>query len=559
MTPLSRSHYPDDLPASPRLRVAWSVAYWLLLLAGCAAFMVMNFYTTLKEDDFFHSLIGGDGRPIGSVADVVRSWLSYMRYDARTANLPDFLFNGLLGKTAFNVCNTLVFGLMAHLVSRLATGRNSVMALALLYCYIIAALPVPGETMLWVAGSCNYMWAFTASLAFVACVLRAAGHLTPSRSWLLAVLMLVVSFFVGGANEGTTLGVWGGMLLYFLINRDRVNRTVVIAMTGYLLGIILLVSCPGAWQRAALEVSHQGSVVQLLAERARLIGDKAVQFVTPAVALLIGLIAIVRQGFRKTLGDTPWPFIFLIMLAFVFVLNKNHDRLYFSVAMAAFVILVLALHRMLVRWPWLRVLVTVAALALCAYKYPANVDALKRYKAFFEQAEADISSVAGDQVILKARTFDGYSRFIKLFNFDSWNVFIREPSLCSHYGKSNIQFVNDTIYARYHDGRLLEGGNPVPFTVTGDRGDIQSLLAFPDHGYLALQMRQDSVSHSYQFATALTADGTPMLMPVSYFPVLYQGHQYLIFPVLGQEVATLVFSPYALDGPTISLHPSTGR
>ena len=121
--------------------IADQVLFWLLLLAGCAYMMVLNYYTTLKEDDFLHmNIYGTDGEPINSLLDVLRSWwYHYLGHDGRAANLPDFLFNGLLGKSAFNVCNTLMFGLMAYMISRHATRRNSATVLAMLFAYIVAA------------------------------------------------------------------------------------------------------------------------------------------------------------------------------------------------------------------------------------------------------------------------------------------------------------------------------------------------------------------------------------------------------------------------------------
>ena len=184
--------------ATDRCRRWGNVLYWLLLAVGCAVFMLMNFYTTVKEDDLFHSMIGGgSGRPINSLLDVLRSWVEYYRYDARTANLISFTFNGILGKTAFNICNTLVFGLMAHLLSRLATGRNSAMALVMLFTYMVTAMPVPGETLLWATGSFNYMWAFTAALLFIAYLL---WHRDARIGWPKALVVLLLSLLAGGIN-----------------------------------------------------------------------------------------------------------------------------------------------------------------------------------------------------------------------------------------------------------------------------------------------------------------------------------------------------------------------
>ena len=129
-----------------------------------------------------------------SLLDIFRSyWNHYLGHDGRVANLPDFLFNGLLGKQLFNVCNTLVFGLMAYMISRHSTRRNSATVLAMLFAYITAAWPVPGETLLWLAGSCNYLWTITASLLFIAYLL---WHRNPKPAWIQGVLVFVLSFLV---------------------------------------------------------------------------------------------------------------------------------------------------------------------------------------------------------------------------------------------------------------------------------------------------------------------------------------------------------------------------
>ena len=59
----------QDTSSSARSRYPhWeSVLFWCLLLGGCAVFLLMNFYTPIKEDDIFHSYIGGGtGRPKGA-------------------------------------------------------------------------------------------------------------------------------------------------------------------------------------------------------------------------------------------------------------------------------------------------------------------------------------------------------------------------------------------------------------------------------------------------------------------------------------------------------------
>ena len=541
---------PSPAPSERQKRLT-AVAYWLLLALGCAVFLLMNFYTTIKEDDLFHSYIGGgSGRPTNNLLDVLRSWVAYYQYDARLANIISFTFNGILGKTVFNVFNTLVFGVMAHLLSRVTTRRNSPMVLVMLYTYIVTAMPVPGETLLWPTAAFNYMWAFTASLLFIAYLM---WHRNARLGWLLGVVVFLLSVFTGGINEGTTFGVFGGLVLYYLFNRGKVNRAVTIAMAGYMVGVLILLTCPGAWDRASLEVSHDAGIMSLLSERLRILWDSSYRFITPLAAVAVILAALVKYGFKKTFTATPFPLVFLVLLAFTVVVGKEQQRLYFSASMMGFVLLVMAVDRLLSRAWWLRLAVVAAGLVLCVMYYPSNIATMKRYQTWFNAIDNDIRQSSDRQVILPVGHFNGYSRFIKYFNFDSWNFFIREETLCYYYDKDNIQFVPDSICDRFHEGRLLDGAQVSPFSAP-DCPDVLDVVEVPGpQGYMAVKMRQDTISHSYQFAQPYGSDGTPIAAIVGYFPLLYQGNEYLIFPTVDDAVARLEFSPYALDGKPISL------
>ncbi len=537
------------LSPANRQRLA-DAAYWLLLIGGCVVFLLMNLYTTIKEDDLFHSSVGSRAlQPITGLMDVLRSWVDYYRFDPRTSNFLSFLFDGILGKGVFNVCNTLVFGLMAHLFSRLATGRNSVMALVVLYTCMVTVLPVPGETMLWMDGSFNYMWTFTASMLLVIYLMK---HREKRPGLLMDAALLLLAVFVGGMNEGTTFGVFGGLVLYYLFNRDRVDGTVVIVMTGYLLGVVLLLTCPGVWERASAEVNHDTGFMSMIVSRGRLLVDKSLQYVTPAAAIVVLVLSVVVRSFRRTFTTTPFPFIFLVMLAFAFAVGKDQYRLYYAVSMMGLILVTMAIYAVCKRVWWLHLIVIVGGLALCAKYYPSNIRTMKQYQEFFNQVDAKIKQSPDRQVILEVPRFNGYSRFIKYLNLDSWNFLIRQETLCFHYNKDNIQFVNSEILDGYRQGTLLDGAVGLPFDAPScDK--IMEVLTVPHSNFMAVKMQQDTVTHSYQFAQAFMADGTPKQFPVPYFPLLYQGHEYLIFPTLDTDVTRLSFNPFSLEGTPIDL------
>ena len=541
----------DTSSPVPRRFKHWAdILYWCLLLGGCAVFLLMNLYTPIKEDDIFHSYIGGgSGRPTNNLLDVLRSWVAYYQYDARMANIISFTFNGILGKTVFNVVNTLVFGVFAHLLSRITTGRNSAMVLVMLYSYMVTAMPVPGETLLWPTAAFNYLWAFTASMLFITYLMR---HRNPRPAWLMGIAIFLLSWFTGGINEGTVFGVFGGLVLYYLFNRDQVDRAVVIAMTGYMMGVLVLLTCPGAWSRASLEVSHDAGIVSLAAERLRILWNSSCRFITPLAALFIIVAAMIKDGIKKTFTSQPFTLVFLVLLAFTVVVGKEQLRLYFSVSMMGFVLVAMAVDRLLKGAWWLRLAIVAVGLVLCVRYYPSNISTMKRYQTFFNAIDNTIRHSSERQVILPTGDFKGYSRFIKYFNFDSWNFFIREETLCYYYDKDNIQFVSDSIHDRFHSGRLLDGAEVMPFT-SPDCPDVEAVLNIPNQNYWVVQMRQDTISHSYQFAQPYDADGTPIAAIVGYFPLLYQGHEYLVFPPIDDAVMRLEFCPFALEGEPITL------
>ena len=175
------------------------VAYWGLLVLACVVMWVLNVLTPFKEDDMAFALIGR-----GSWHDI---WLSqvdhFMTANGRFADVVATLFCAFLGKGAFNVCNAAMFGLMAHLVTVLAARRRSLMVLSLFLAMVACCYPVPGQTMLWLAGSCNYLWAITATLLLVYYLQR--DHQGP-LGWGRGALLLAGAFIAGNFNEATSFG-----------------------------------------------------------------------------------------------------------------------------------------------------------------------------------------------------------------------------------------------------------------------------------------------------------------------------------------------------------------
>ena len=521
------------------------VAYWGLLVVAFAVMLVMNALTTFKEDDLAFTLIEGVWTPVRSFADLLQSHLThYTGTNGRLADLVPELFAGLLGKTAFNVVNALVFVLMAHLVSLLATGRRSLLGLSSFLTVVGTCYPVPGETMLWMAGSANYMWAITLSLALVLALKRAQGK---PLGWGMALVWLLFGFVAGGFNEATSLGFLGGLMLFYAFNYRLFDRRVVVTLMGYALGIMLIVSSPGAWNRAATDIALDLRPDDLLSSRWHIFMEKMWRFYLPLLATAVGVFLLLRRRDRAVVRQSVWTYVLVCSAAVMFALGLNHERAYAPLVTVAAIIVIQAVDFLLAgRWQRLRLLAVIALLGLCAFTYARGIIRLSQYKAYNEQVEREIAAAPG-QAILRERQFDIYSRFIKPMNYMSTNYFAHEVIYRAYYGKENVQFVNDSVYHRYHEGRLLDGAQLWPMTaknpdITGD------VLRIPGQDYIAVNLRLDTLPATpqtarYSFEKAETALSQEELQrrqdyglttayePKGFFPLEYQGRRYLILPV----------------------------
>ena len=531
------------------------VVYWGILLVACVVFWLMNCLTPFKEDDMAFTLVEGTWRPISSLGDVLRSHLTHMvNTNGRLADLVPELFCGLLGKGAFNVCNALMFGLMAHLVSLLSTHRRSILALSIFLAVVGTCFPVPGETMLWVAGSANYMWAITLSLLLVYCLQRWQGR---RLTWGGAVAWLLGAIVAGAFNEATSFGFWGGLCIYYVFNPRQFDRRAAVALVGYLLGVLCIIASPAAWDRAA-----NGGIVlnlpllELIKTRCYIFNEKLWRFYLPAIAVVVGFIALVmRRG--RAVRQCVWTWVLLALTGVMLVLGIYHERAYAAWVTVAMIIVAIGVDAALQRWPRTRLGLTVVLLGLATFTFVRGILVLRDYKAWNDKIVSEITD-SPSQAVLRMRYYDGYSRFIKPMNYLSTNFFAHEFAYRAYYGKKNVQFVRDSVYVRFHEGRLLdEARTIIPKT---DRPGLAPVIYTFDHqNYIAVKLNVDSLPNTLQTARyyALDSNNAPLnpdesevlekhgieldYTPLGFYPIEYQGQCYLITALFDATNCKIVF------------------
>lgn len=535
--------------SSPTGKRWHDAAFWGIIVVACAVFWRMNVLTPFKEDDMAYSLFGH-----GSFVDFLRSrYEHYLTTNGRFSDTMATIFCSMLGKPLFNVCNTLVFGGLLYLVSLLSTRRRSILAVTLFLAFVGCCYPVPGETMLFLAGSCNYMWAITASLLLIYVLQRLDG--TPLGTGK-SVLLVIGAFVAGNFNEATSMGMLAGLVLYYLFNRDRFNRTVALALAGYLLGVLVTISSPAAWSRAAGgDIVLNLGFTDLLSSRCHIFAAKLCRHVAPVAALAIGLAALLWKGL-KPIKQNVWTYIVLCLALVMFALGSLGERAYSPLATASFIIVAMAADTLLERWPWMRATVIALGLVLTVYTgYKAMKDIIS-YKAYEDRNFSEILS-APSQAVLRERQFDTYSRFVTALRYVSDEYFVREDIYREYFGKENVQFVSDSVYERYHSHRLLDGAEAMPLTT--DRQDIVgTFYRFPDQDYMVTRLNTDTLPSTPQLAFYYNAPGNKALTAdeiayrrkygliteynnKGFYPLRYDGEILLVFPLMNSDISYVTF------------------
>ncbi len=559
-----------DLPGllkSSRADRWHDVAYWGLLLVACVTFYVMNCLTPFKEDDMLHSLVIGDLTHVNSMGDLFRSYCNkYMLLNGRSSDMLAELFCGLLGKPLFNVCNALVFAVLAHVVSLLATGHRSLLAQVMLYACIGTCYPVPGETLLWLAGSCNYLWTITGTLLVLRFLQRHRDMRV--KGWQMG-LILLGAFIAGAGNEAMSFAFIAACGVYYLFHRDQVDRTVLLVLLFYGLGALMILASPAAWQRAA----GGGIVVdlpfkELLMSRFHIVGEKMIRYIVPVAAWGIGLGYLIWKGFKAT-ASSIWSYLLFFATLLMLGLGMMTDRPYAPLATVSLVIVIIAVHALTRRlWP-LRALAVLFGLLLSAYTSSQGIGVLREYKAFEEQVISAVRA-APSQAILHEGQFCTYSRFLYPLGFQSNFYFTNEYIWKAYFDKENVQFVNDSVYRRFHENRLLDGAVSMPFK--SDHPSIAGeVMAVPGQDYMVVPLKEDTVPTTYQTGIAIWSASADNLTeqeleyrrnhamlssgnPFGYYPLRYQGQVMLLMPLPNDRDSCLVVPMHYRDDNEMRLY-----
>lgn len=228
------------------------LALVLYLVIG-VLFWLLSHYTPLDlvDDLTMRFVIGEESVLVKSISDCFVS--AYKYYLTLIGRIPTVflvaLFDGLLGKAAFDICNSIVFCLLSYCLVRYTQHKDYFFSTSLIFFSFIFFIPSFQETHLWLNGSISYMWVALQILIF----LMAFRKYAPLRPSYHLLWLCPFSLIVGMANESFSIPLSFGLLVYLYINKNKkclFNISALPIALFFIVGTLVIVFAPGTLQRA---------------------------------------------------------------------------------------------------------------------------------------------------------------------------------------------------------------------------------------------------------------------------------------------------------------------
>ncbi len=223
----------------------------ILYLVIGLLFWLLSHYTPLDlvDDLTMRFVIGEELVPVKSISDCLVSAYNY--YVTLIGRIPTVflvaLFDGVLGKVVFDICNSIAFCLLSYCLVRYTQHKDYFFTTSLIFFSFIFFIPSFQETHLWLNGSISYMWVALQILTFLIVFRKYAPlHLSYHLLWLCPF-----SLIVGMANESFSLPLSFGLLVYLYVNKKSLlNISALPIVLFFVVGTMVIVFAPGTLQRA---------------------------------------------------------------------------------------------------------------------------------------------------------------------------------------------------------------------------------------------------------------------------------------------------------------------
>lgn len=249
----------------------------VMLLVFMSIFFVRNLILPMASDDIPYAFVWdgadrgnlldsvGPRERITSFSDIVRSQYShYMTWGGRVIGIGLTQLFAWEGKNVFNVLNTLVFTALALLLFKIGTGKKLYEMNAVYMFWILFALwfliPDPFMTVLWMCGSCVFLWTAVIGMLFLLPYARAywTGDDPLPSKWglpLMAFAGLCAGWSVETSAAVIDIIVFAALIWFW--KQRQLKAWMVVGFVFLCVGSAMLVLAPGEMVRLELQRKYE--------------------------------------------------------------------------------------------------------------------------------------------------------------------------------------------------------------------------------------------------------------------------------------------------------------
>ena len=306
-----------------------------LLLAATIVMWFFNHYTTLFLDDWHYAFIFGTQDHIRTIGDIlVSQWHHYFEFTNGRFIAHFFvqLFDGILGKGAFNVFNAVLFAVFLYTLAVVSSRDKGQYYKIMSVSFILVLLIMTGVKyeFLWMSGACNYLWMAILILLFF----HIMGKEEVPKKY--RVPLFLFGFICGWSNEALVVGLGAAYFIYFAFHRKKLSSHRLWMLVGFYLGALFLVLSPAAVNRALSTSARQFSLL----ERVIHLQNLGIFFILVAVVVIKTLLR--KMSFREWIKReqvlilaTLISLLFILFTGFYyshsrFKISSRKNNLFFS-------------------------------------------------------------------------------------------------------------------------------------------------------------------------------------------------------------------------------------
>lgn len=239
-----------------------ALASMIFLLTVFGYMLSINLLLPVLGDDYHYAFIMGTNQRLQSLEDIVTSQIThYYTWGGRNVSHTIAQFFLLVGKKYFAIFNAGMFVALIILIYLHSKGRDQrmhfdfyVLMLITLFCWF--CLPMFNETIVWLTGSCNYLWLAVIRLIFLLPYRYEFLGKPVFERWnpaVITVAMFLLGLISGWTNENTALvmimAVFAAVVYFY--KKKTVKAWTIAGLAGAITGYCFMVLAPGNFVRWA--------------------------------------------------------------------------------------------------------------------------------------------------------------------------------------------------------------------------------------------------------------------------------------------------------------------